>query len=131
MQKAIELRPDYPEALNNLGVLFVRDQDYAKAEEQFKSCIRLSPSFDQSYLNLARLYVMQNDKEKAKEALQDLLRVQPENPNAKQAMEMLSTCLNLPFVASRCKLCLYNRNLMILPRRRFLGSSLCLCLAAH
>ena len=85
LQKAAELRPGYPEALNNLGVLYVREQDYAKAEAQFKSCIRMSPKFDQSYLNLARLYVMQNDKEKAREVLQDLLRVQPDNPNAKQA----------------------------------------------
>ena len=90
LQKAAELRPDYPEALNNLGVLYVREQDYARAEAQFKSCIRMSPKFDQSYLNLARLYVMQNDKEKAREALEDLLRVQPDNPNAKQAIDVLN-----------------------------------------
>ncbi len=74
LQKAAQLRPDYPEALNNLGVLYVREQEYAKAEEQFKSCIRVNPKFDQAYLNLARLYVMQNDKEKARGVLQDLLR---------------------------------------------------------
>ena len=28
LRKALELRPDYPEALNNLGVLFVRTQKY-------------------------------------------------------------------------------------------------------
>jgi tetratricopeptide (TPR) repeat protein/peroxiredoxin len=91
LQKAIDLRPDYPEALNNLGVLFVREQDYAKAAEQFKSCIRIHPGFDQSYLNLARIYVMQNDNAKAKETLQELLRLQPENPNAKQAMDVLNS----------------------------------------
>jgi Flp pilus assembly protein TadD len=91
LQRAIELRPDYPEALNNLGVLFVREQDYAKAEEQFKRCIRVVPGFDQSYLNLARLYALQNDKEKAKAALQDLLHLQPMNPAAKQALEMLDS----------------------------------------
>jgi Flp pilus assembly protein TadD len=91
LQKAVELRADYPEALNNLGVLFVREQSYAKAEEQFKTCIRLVPSFDQSYLNLARLYALQNDREKAKEVLQDLLHMQPENPSAKQVLEMLNT----------------------------------------
>jgi tetratricopeptide (TPR) repeat protein len=91
LQKAIALRPDYPEALNNLGVLFVREQDYARAAEQFKSCILVHPVFDQSYLNLARLYVMQNDRAKAKEILQDLLRLQPENANAKQAMDALNS----------------------------------------
>jgi Flp pilus assembly protein TadD len=90
LQRAIELRSDYPEAMNNLGVLFVREQDYAKAEEQFKDCIRVVPSFDQSYLNLARLYALRNDKEKAKGVLQDLLRIQPQNQSAVQAMEMLN-----------------------------------------
>jgi Flp pilus assembly protein TadD len=83
------LRPDYPEALNNLGVLFVRGQDYEKAEEQFKSGIRVAPNFDQSYLNLARLYAMRNDKEKARGVLMELLQVQPQNTNAKQALELL------------------------------------------
>ncbi len=77
--------------MNNLGVLFVREQDYAKAEEQFKNCIRINPGFDQSYLNLARLYVMQNDKARARDVLQDLLRIQPENPTAMQAIEVLNS----------------------------------------
>jgi Flp pilus assembly protein TadD len=89
LQRAVELRPDYPEALNNLGVLFVRGQDYAKAEEQFKTCIRVAPSFDQSYLNLARLYALRNDKEQARQVLQELLHLQPENAGAKQALEMM------------------------------------------
>jgi Flp pilus assembly protein TadD len=89
LQKAVALRPDYPEALNNLGILFVRGQEYSKAEEQFKTCILVAPNFDQSYLNLARLYAMQNDKEKAREVLQGLLRLQPQNPGARQTLEML------------------------------------------
>jgi len=89
LQRALDLRPDYPEALNNLGIVFVRQQDYAKAEEQFKTGIRLSPQFDQSYLNLARLYAIRNDKDRARQVLRDLLQVQPENPNAKQALELL------------------------------------------
>jgi Flp pilus assembly protein TadD len=89
LQKAIELKPDYAEALNNLGVLFVRAQDYAKAEEEFRSGIRVAPNYEQSYLNLARLYAMKNDRGKAREVLQDLLRVQPQSAGAKQAMEIL------------------------------------------
>jgi len=91
LEKAIELRPDYPEALNNLGVLFVRSKDYSKAEEQFKTCVRVAPKFDQSYLNLARLYVIQNDKEKAREVLLELLRIQPGHQGAQQALEMLKS----------------------------------------
>ena len=77
LQRAVSLRPDYPDALNNLGVLFVREQRYPEAEEQFKTCIRVAPNFDQGYLNLARLYVLLNDKEKAREVLHALLRLRP------------------------------------------------------
>jgi TolA-binding protein len=72
-----------------MGIVFVRQQDYSKAEEQFKSGIRVAPRFDQSYLNLARLYAMRGDKENAKAVLRELLRVEPDNSGAKQAMEML------------------------------------------
>ena len=40
LRKALELRPAYPEALNNLGVLFVRTEMYAEAEDEFKLGIR-------------------------------------------------------------------------------------------
>ena len=89
LQRAIELRPEYPEAINNLGIVYVRKKDYAKAEEQFKKGIQAVPAFDQSYLNLARLYAMQNEKDRARQVLLDLLQLQPHNAAAKQAMEML------------------------------------------
>ena len=90
LERATSLRPDYPDALNNLGVLFVRDKNYSAAEEKFKTCIRVAPNFDQAYLNLARLYVILNDKEKAKDILQVLLRLQPQHKLAQQALEMLN-----------------------------------------
>ena len=89
LSKAIDLRPDYPEALNNLGVLFVRAQDYSKAEEKFRTGIRVAPNYDQSYLNLARLFGMRGEMEKAREVLQQLLRLQPANPAATQALQSL------------------------------------------
>ena len=67
----------------------MRNQNYAKAEEEFRTGIRVAPNFDQSYLNLARLFALQNNREKAREVIQELLRLQPENPGAKQALGML------------------------------------------
>ena len=82
------LRPDYPEALNNLGIVFVRQGDYAHAEEEFKTGIRLLLGFDQSWLNLARLYALQNDRERARQVLNQL-SLQPDNANAKKPLEQL------------------------------------------
>ncbi len=85
----MSLRRDYPDALNNLGVVFVREQRYPEAEEKFRSCIQTAPDFDQAYMNLARLYMILNQNEKAKEALLALLRRQPENKGAQQALDMV------------------------------------------
>jgi Flp pilus assembly protein TadD len=86
----VNLRPDYPDALNNLGVLLVREEHYSEAKERFETCIRVAPNFDQAYLNLARLYVILKDKEKAKEVLLALLHQQPQHKMAQEALEMLN-----------------------------------------
>ena len=82
--------PDYAEALNNLGVLRVRQEQYPEAQQKFEACIKVAPKFDQAYLNLAQLYVLLNDREKAREVMRELLRQQPENKLAQQTLEMLN-----------------------------------------
>jgi FimV-like protein len=89
LETAINLRPDYADALNNLGVIFVQQQRYPEAEEKFKACIRIAPNFDQSYLNLARLYLVEKDNDKARAVLQELLRNQPQHRMAQQMLQML------------------------------------------
>ena len=59
LQQALKLRPAYPEALNNLGILYLRTQRRDEAVASFEECIRVAPGFDQSYLNLARVYVIE------------------------------------------------------------------------
>ena len=91
LERAVALRPGYPEALNNLGVLRVRQNDRSKAEEAFKAAIAAAPGFDQSYLNLARLYAMQNEPQKARDVLQQLVKLQPENAAAREALTVLQS----------------------------------------
>ena len=54
LQRALKARPVFPEALNNLGILYLRTQRRDEAVASFETCIRVAPGFDQSYLNLAR-----------------------------------------------------------------------------
>jgi TolA-binding protein len=75
--------------MNNLGVLFVRQQNFARAEEEFKAGMRAAPRFNQSYLNLARLYVIENNRQIARQVLVELLKVLPEDAAAKQALAAL------------------------------------------
>lgn len=88
-QHALQLRPEYPEALNNLGVLFVRQGQTAKAQEQFQKAIQLAADFDQPYLNLARLYVARGEKTQAREILRELLARHPEHATANAMLEKL------------------------------------------
>jgi Flp pilus assembly protein TadD len=89
LQKALQGRPKYPEALNNLGVLYLRTHRRNEAVAEFEECIRVAPAFDQSYLNLARVYAMERDAEKARSVLRALLAQHPDDAQAKQALAQL------------------------------------------
>jgi Flp pilus assembly protein TadD len=87
LQRALKSRPVYPEALNNLGILYLRTQRRDEAVASFEACIRVAPAFDQSYLNLARVYLIEGAPEKARTILLELLK---QHPNHAQAQNMLA-----------------------------------------
>ena len=89
LQTALKLRPDYPEALNNLGVLYLRTRRRDDAVAKFEECIRVAPAFDQSYLNLARVYSLEGARDKARAVLLDLLKQHPGHAAAQKALEDL------------------------------------------
>ena len=88
--QALESRPEYPEALNNLGILYLRTQRRDQAVARFEECIRVAPTFDQSYLNLARVYAIEGAKEKARVVLENLLKQRPGHGEAEKMMGELS-----------------------------------------
>jgi Flp pilus assembly protein TadD len=81
------LRPDYPEARNNLGVLYLRTQRRDQAVAEFEKCIQAFPAFDQSYLNLARIYLIEGDRERARATLLALLKEHPDHAEAQRALQ--------------------------------------------
>jgi Flp pilus assembly protein TadD len=89
LQKALKSRPDYPEALNNLGVLYLRTKRRDDAVASFEECIRVAPAFDQSYLNLARVYALEDTPQKARAILQELLKQHPDHAGARNMLEQL------------------------------------------
>jgi Flp pilus assembly protein TadD len=89
LRKALQLRPIYAEALNNLGVLYLRTQRRDEAVAMFEECIRVAPGFDQSYLNLARVYSLESAPEKARAVLMKLLTRHPGHLQAQQALDQL------------------------------------------
>jgi tetratricopeptide (TPR) repeat protein len=61
-QEALRLEPSYVDALNNLGVLYIRDKDYTAARRSFEKAIQLQPGYVDSYYNLACLYAIEGDE---------------------------------------------------------------------
>jgi len=85
----LKARPVYPEALNNLGVLYLLTRRRDDAVATFEQCIRVAPGFDQAYLNLARVYAIEGDRAKARGLLSDLLKQHPDHPQARQMLDQL------------------------------------------
>lgn len=51
-KKAIELNPKYAEAYANLGALYAKFKDYAKAIQLYQKCIKIKPTYAGAYTNL-------------------------------------------------------------------------------
>ena len=90
LQRALKSRPDYPEALNNLAILYLRTQRRDDAVATFEECIRVAPKFDQAYMNLARVYSIEGTPEKVRNVLLDLLKQDPKNSEAIKMLEQLA-----------------------------------------
>ena len=90
LRKALQLRPLYPEAMNNLGVLYLRTRRRDEAVAEFEQCIQLAPAFDQSYLNLARVYAIEGNRDKARATLLALLKQHPDHAQAQRTLQELN-----------------------------------------
>jgi tetratricopeptide (TPR) repeat protein len=85
----LKSRPDYPEALNNLGILYVVTQRRDQAVASFEECIRVAPDFGQAYLNLARVYAQEGARDKARDLLLEFLKLHPGDTQAEEMLDQL------------------------------------------
>jgi tetratricopeptide (TPR) repeat protein len=63
------LDPGYVEALNNLGVIYIREGDFDAAKENLEKAVRLNPKHVESYYNMACLYAIKGEAEQGLEYL--------------------------------------------------------------
>jgi len=68
-KQALVLEPDNIFVLNNLGVIYIQQQNYLKARNSLESAIRLKPKYVDSYYNLACLYALKGKVMKSLENL--------------------------------------------------------------
>lgn len=81
--KTIELIPNNPGIITDLGVMYRRNDEPNKAIEQFKKAVTVDPKHETSRFNMAIVYLYDlGDRKSAIASLQELLAI---NPNAQSS----------------------------------------------
>ncbi len=80
-EKALRADPGCVVALNNLGVLFIKDKKFPAARSRFEKAIRLKPGYVDPYYNLACLFALTDQPE---QALRYLKRASSIHPQVKE-----------------------------------------------
>jgi Tfp pilus assembly protein PilF/peroxiredoxin len=91
LETAIRLRPDYVDALNDLGTVLLRTGHPHEALEQFEKCRRLAPDLDRPVINSAIVYDRTGQPAKAREILEDFLTHHPNDTDVRSAYQKMAT----------------------------------------
>ena len=89
-RRAIELEPNHPQALNNLGIAYFDAEDYHSAEQCYRRALALDPGFAEAYSNLGN--VLRTTK-RLEEAVPAYNRAIALKPNYAEAYNNLGTVL--------------------------------------
>ena len=77
-EKALMADPGCVVALNNLGVLLIKDKNYPAARSRFEKAIRLKPGCVDPYYNLACLFALTDRPEQALRYLKRAVSIDPQ-----------------------------------------------------
>jgi tetratricopeptide (TPR) repeat protein len=80
--KVVELRPDLPQAYNNLGVAQKRKGDLAKAAESFGKALKLKPDYGAAISNHGWVLAEQNQWSDARREFERALTINPGDDGA-------------------------------------------------
>jgi tetratricopeptide (TPR) repeat protein len=80
--KVVELRPDLPEAYNNLGVAQKRKGDLVKAEDSFSQALKLKPDYSAAISNRGWVLAEQNQWSDARREFERALVINPGDDGA-------------------------------------------------
>lgn len=80
-ERAIKLKKDYVEALNNLGTVYYASKSYRRAISWYKKALKLAPNEPKSasiYMNLGTAYFARKKYEDATKTYQTALQLDPQ-----------------------------------------------------
>ena len=77
-EQAVKLKPDYPEAINNLGTVYYARKSFRRSISYYKRALKLSPESASIYSNLGTAYFARKQYADATTAFQTALKLDPE-----------------------------------------------------
>jgi tetratricopeptide (TPR) repeat protein len=77
-EQAVKLKPDYAEAINNLGTVYYARKSFRRAIVYYKRALKLSPESASIYSNLGTAYFARKQYMEATDAFQTALKLDPE-----------------------------------------------------
>jgi tetratricopeptide (TPR) repeat protein len=96
LQRAIELDPNFAEALNQMGYLSLHGGDSPKAEQFFLAATKASPSYVVAWTNLAVAYASEAKWQQAEDATDHALRLDPGNSVAARLKASIANSRSTP-----------------------------------
>lgn len=82
LSKAVELKSDYADAYNNLGLAYFELNEYKKSENCYQKAINIKPESTNAYINIASLFRKNKKYNEAKIYYEKVLK---KEPNRKEA----------------------------------------------
>ncbi|MBW1740113.1 MAG: tetratricopeptide repeat protein [Deltaproteobacteria bacterium] len=76
-EEVLSLKPDYVDALNNLGVIHIQTKNYLVAQNDFEKAIRLKPSYVDPHYNLACLHALKGEVTQCLAYLKEAVSLDP------------------------------------------------------
>jgi tetratricopeptide (TPR) repeat protein len=77
-EQAVKLKPDYAEAINNLGTVYYARKSFRRSIVYYKRALKLSPESASIYSNLGTAYFARKQYGEATDAFQTALKLDPE-----------------------------------------------------
>ena len=77
-ESATKVKPDYAEAINNIGTIYYAQKSYRRAIASYKKALGYSPTSASMIMNLGTAYFARKNYDLAFASYQDALKIDPE-----------------------------------------------------
>jgi|GEM_PF-1460357 len=96
LEEAVKIKPDYVEALNNLGMVYIKVRNYGAAEDAITKAIAMAPAFAEAFLNLGAAQRGSKRFEAAEKSWLRVLKIKPQMADAHYNLGILYLENKLP-----------------------------------